>query len=128
MTIKILHLGKYYPPNFGGIETVCKQIVETKSLKFFKTIIFFNKTDFVEDNQGFKKIAVKESLKFFSQPLSVKYVKAVFKEIQNNDIVHVHCPNILAYFSIVFFSLVSKKKKPKIIMHWHSDIVTQKKI
>ena len=41
--IKILHLGKFYPPDYGGIESVTKSIIDDSSKEVEHKIICFSK-------------------------------------------------------------------------------------
>lgn len=126
MNIKILHLGKYYPPKYGGIETVSKQIVEHSGKDFFNTIIFFGKKNKKEKHSNFKKIETKTLFKIFSQPFSFNYIIETISQIKYHDLIHLHCPNILAYLAIILSFIFNKNHKKKLIIHWHSDIINQK--
>lgn len=126
MNIKILHLGKYYPPKYGGIEFVCKQIVEHSGKDFFNTIIFFGKKDNREKHSSFEKIETKTLFKIFSQPFNFNYIIETIRQIKNHDLIHLHCPNILAYLAIILLFIFNKNHRKKLIIHWHSDIINQK--
>ena len=41
--IKILHLGKFYPPDYGGIESVTKSIIDDTTKEIRHKIICFSK-------------------------------------------------------------------------------------
>ena len=57
--------------------------------------------------------------KIFSQPINVQYILFSIREMNNNDIAHIHLPNIFALISACFI------RKP-IVIHWHSDIMKNK--
>lgn len=124
--IKILQIGKYFPPDWGGIETVCYELNEgiNKDLFIMDILCFSKKKDSSIDNDRGYKVYRSSCLGvFYSQPISLKYI-SFFKSIRNEyDILHVHMPNILAMFLLIFF-----KTKGKIIFHWHSDIIKQRAV
>ena len=114
---RIIHLGKYYPPEFGGIEKVTSLIVDNDNQNNHVVICFSNSKQIENDNNIFR-IPVK--LNLFSQPISFQYIVKSLREIKNNDIVHIHLPNIFALIVALFIN-----DKP-IILHWHSDIINNK--
>lgn len=115
--IKILHLGKFYPPDYGGIESVTKSIIDDTTKEIGHKIICFSKKRkrYINDNKNITRCNVLFNIK--NQPISLKYFfKSIF-EFRKADIIHVHCPNILAYAALLFCF------GKKIIIHWHSDIL-----
>lgn len=118
--MKILHLGKYYLPNKGGIETATKQILENNDGKFQSTLVHFGVENFEKQHKKYKQICCKVLIKLFSQPLSVSYFYKIIKEAPKNEIIHIHAPNPIAYLAIFFAKLT---KKNRILIHWHSDII-----
>ena len=119
--MKVLHLTKYFPPTYGGIENqsksicdyLCKKKINVSVLTFgFKTEIKLKK---------YKIFSVKPLFIFFSQPISLLYFFIAKKVIQQSDIIHFHYPNIMALFVCFLFS-----RQKKLIIHWHSNIVRQK--
>lgn len=121
--MKVLHIGKYFPPYFGGIEKVNYDIVEGLfNRKVHVDVLCFNheKFDFVDKS---KYTIFRSSLLFniFSTPFSISFFFK-FREIKNKyDIIHVHLPNPIPVLAILLIGF-----KGKIVVHWHSDIVKQK--
>jgi glycosyltransferase involved in cell wall biosynthesis len=116
--MKVLHLGKFWPPRYGGIESVNWGIhdflnshgIECKSLVF--------------DNSSIKEknvIKAKFILLFGKFPLSLSYLTHLHTEIRKADIVHVHFPNPLVV--LFFLTKFRKSSLPVLIIHWHSDLV-----
>ena len=117
---KVLHLGKYYPPDFGGIEKITSLIVDNDSKNNHKVVCFSKQKKFCYQNQKSKKIyRFYQYFKIFSQPINIQYILFSIREMNNNDIAHIHLPNIFALISACFI------KKP-IVIHWHSDIIKNK--
>lgn len=127
MVKKILHIGKYYDPFMGGIEKVNQDIVNSlyEDTRFsVAELCFSHKKDYIEDRQfayplyRLPVIGIK-----FSTPIPKKLF-ATYRRIRNDyDIIHVHFPNPIASLAILLFS-----SKAKIILHWHCDIIKQKKL
>lgn len=116
--MKILHIGKYYPPNFGGIESVTKDIAENFAEGGDKvTVLCFSKDNLVEQIKNVTVVRCKASI-ISSQPISISYIHNFFKLKNKSDIIHIHLPNYLALFCSLFIS-----KKKKVILHWHSDVL-----
>jgi glycosyltransferase involved in cell wall biosynthesis len=116
--MRILHLGKYYHPRIGGIETVIQQLAEEfiKIGHFVQVQCFDNKNEIVQIN-GVIIERCKTMVTILSQPISIKYIINTLKIINSFDIIHIHLPNYLA----IIIQILSKKNN-KIIVHWHSDI------
>ena len=123
--MKVLHIGKYYPPFFGGIEKVNFDIVEGLNARGCETdVLCFNheKGKHVT-NDYYRIIRCRTVVNAFSTPISfqiVQKLRAIHKEY---DIIHVHLPNPLATIA-----LQNSGFKGKVVLHWHSDIVKQSKL
>ena len=123
--MKVLHIGKFYPPYFGGIEKVNYDIVEGLNVKGIQTdVLCSNHTQgniFTNDTY---KIYRTHTLKVIaSTPLSFSFITTL-KKIQNEyDIIHIHLPNPMANLAIFL-----TRPKTKIVLHWHSDIIKQRKL
>jgi len=105
--MKVLHLGKFCPPNEGGIEVFSFDLLEVLNKKGIKADLLcfdnYTKEDIYND---FKYFACKINIKLNSAPLSYDFVKT-FRNITNDyDIIHIHGPNPLAEV----LSLFTEKK------------------
>ncbi len=124
--MKILQLGKHYPFHYGGIEKFYFDLAIELNQQNIECDIFcanenkYNKI-FYEDNVkviSFGRFAFKASTS-----LSYKVFFELKKIINQYDVLHVHLPDPM----IVVALFVLRPKQP-IILHWHSDIVKQKKL
>lgn len=123
--MRILHIGKYYAPIEGGIESINHFIVD--SLKGnHQRVVSFNNLGFSCEEDIENVPVVRCSIKgvFASQPLSFSYWRELRRYIRlfNPDVLHFHYPNPLAALYLIF----SIKKRNKLVVHWHSDVVAQK--
>lgn len=123
--MKILHLGKFYAPFFGGIERVNYDIVESLNCETdfqLDELCFCHNVNSNEKwETSYKLIRVPIRGIKFSMPIPKGYFR-IYKNLRNSyDIVHIHVPNPLALLAPLLFP-----GRPKIIVHWHSDILKQK--
>jgi len=121
--MKVLHIGKYYPPFFGGIEKVNFDIVEGLNKEGIHTDVFcFNhETGTTIEENKYKIFRTSVATTRFSTPISFslfKNLRAIYKEY---DIIHIHMPNPTAALAFQFLPF-----KGIIILHWHLDIVKQR--
>jgi glycosyltransferase involved in cell wall biosynthesis len=121
--MKVLHIGKYYPPYFGGIEKVNFDLVEGLNEAGVETdVICFNNTYRTEvKKEGYSIFRMSRITEIYSVPFSLSYYIKLRCIIKNYHIVHIHLPNPTA---AIFLLLTNYKGR--IILHWHSDIVKQK--
>lgn len=121
--MKILHIGKYYPPYFGGIEKVNFDLVKGLNKIGVKTdvICFNDKYKTIIENDSYTIFRMSRITEKFSTPFSISYYFRLWNIVNNYDIVHLHLPNPSAAIFLIF-----TKFQGKIILHWHSDVIKQK--
>lgn len=125
-TMKILHIGKYYPPFSGGIENFMGELLPLLSTEE-------NSICALVHDHSLGKLAKKETInqvqiirvpsygRLLYAPVSPafpNYLHHTLKQFKP-DIIHIHMPNTSAFW-LLFSSLA--KKIPWII-HWHSDVI-----
>lgn len=124
--MKVLHIGKYYPPFFGGIEKVNFDLVENLNLKkdcHVDELCFHHsvRNETLSEPTGYRLFRVPLTTILFSTPISFRFF-GVYRRIRNDyDIVHWHLPNPIAAVAPLLFPT-----RGKVVLHWHSDIVKQK--
>ncbi len=123
--VRILHLGKFYSPIEGGIESINRFVVESLTDCNQRILSFNNKNISVEDDvDGFPVVRASSRGILASQPISFKYFSELRRNIRmfSPDVIHFHYPNPLG----ALFLILIKKDNNKLIVHWHSDVVAQK--
>ena len=120
---RIVHFGKYYSPESGGIETATKCFAGgAVSAGHTVTVICFSKNNIKNDDtiDGVHIIRAPIAKLVASQPLGLKYLFFCLKAAKGADIIHLHAPNFLAAFCAL---LIHKKRH--LLVHWHSDVVNK---
>lgn len=115
---KILQLGKYYPPEWGGIEQVTKDIHRYFGrILTITTLVFTSGSNSSERDSGALIIRNSSKMNISRQPVSLNYMKYYVKNSRDFDLIYLHYPNIIAMFLVLLI-------KPKLlVVHWHSDLV-----
>ena len=121
--MNIVHWGKYYPPDFGGIESVTSSLARGSVFHGDKVAVvcFAKKGSNYHlkcQREGVDVIRVESTLVLFSQPLNFYYLFILLKSSRGFGIIHLHAPNVLASLATLLIA-----KHQKLIVHWHSDIV-----
>jgi glycosyltransferase involved in cell wall biosynthesis len=119
--MKIVHLGKYYRPDSGGIESVTESLARgVAALGHQITVVCFKKTkaafDEVVDGVNIVRAPIWKIIS--SQPLGLNYFLKCIKISRKSDIVHLHAPNMLAALACLFIG-----NRSKLVVHWHSDVI-----
>lgn len=125
--MKILHISKYYYPYIGGIENTCKQLTELTPNAETSVVCFSEgKTDSIEMVNGVKVYRVGSWINISRQALSPTYFRVLKKALQESqpDIIHFHWAN--PFPAAVLLSMIPPKVK--LLIHYHMDIINQKKI
>lgn len=119
--MKILQLGKFYPPHLGGIETVmqdicdgmnkrgilCDCLVSNKSLAYQENITPYGGRIFRTASLGI----------LASTSITPQMIFKLREIIKNYDIIHLHYPDPIAVLALLL------TPSDKIILtHYHSDI------
>jgi rhamnosyl/mannosyltransferase len=119
---RYLQIGKFYPPQWGGIETVTYNLEEALSEKGYKNSVLVYDND--QDNNGSSSknsdvIRCKYNT-LFGAPYSIGYLKKFIKIAKNYSHVICHVPNPWVIICLLMISY-----KGKLILYWHSDVVNK---
>jgi len=120
---KIVHFGKYYPPDAGGIESVTSSLAQGAAKAGYDvTVVCFKKSaaDDVSVVDGVRIIRLPISKLVASQPLGLKYLKVCLDEARKADVIHLHVPNMLGALCCLLIG-----KKPRLLVHWHADVINK---
>ena len=127
MLMRILHISKYYYPYVGGVENVCKYIADN-SEGHEVAVVCFNDGHLnnVGEVDGIKVYRVGAFVTIARQAISLTYFMVLRKVIKRfrPDIIHFHWAN--PFPAAILLPLIPKDIK--LIIHWHMDIIKQRKI
>jgi glycosyltransferase involved in cell wall biosynthesis len=118
MKPRILHLGKYFPPHMGGMETHLQELIEGTSDRYdIEALVANDYATRQVDYIGGAKITRMPTLgTVASMPITPTLPFDLSRSVV--DLVHVHCPNPGSAFAIA----VTGYRGPLIVTH-HSDIL-----
>lgn len=130
--MKLLHIGKYYPPFHGGMETYLRDLVEAQVQQGHEvTVLIHNhewgllrsKTSIEQPQTGLTLIRQASLRPILFTPLMLGLNRRLKKLLLKTefDLIHLHAPNP-SLFALLFSR--SAKRIPWVI-RWHSDMVTE---
>ena len=124
---KILHILNYYSPHLGGIEDVCKSIVDGTP-EFERKVLCYNDInqnarEYVDGVEVIRAGLWKETAR---QQISLHF-PAIYRRLLREyqpDIIQLHVPNPLTSAIV----LTHLPRRTRLILHWHSDITVHRNI
>lgn len=120
--MRILELGKFWPIG-GGVEKVMYDITRGVSAKGVDVDMLCAAFDpqTIQLNEHGRVIAVKSYAKKAATMIAPAMITKLRKICNEYDIIHVHHPDPMAALALFLSGY-----KGKVILHWHSDILSQK--
>lgn len=121
--LRVLHVGKFYPPYMGGIETHLQNLCnELKDLVDLKVLVSSSSTQTIEESvEGVAVTRVGTRATLSAAPISPGLVGRIRQEAA--EIVHLHHPNPIAVLAYLMSG-----HRGKLVITYHSDIVRQKRL
>jgi glycosyltransferase involved in cell wall biosynthesis len=128
--MKVLHIGKYYPPFSGGIETFMADLLPELDKLGVQQLALVH--DHLKPSKLIPEIKPDQTYPFIYRapcygrllyaPISPHFPFWFYKLLEQfkPDLLHFHVPNTSAFW---FFLLANKYKIPYIV-HWHADVVS----
>jgi rhamnosyl/mannosyltransferase len=123
--MKLLQIGKFYPPYyFGGIETLSQILHDgLRDRGIDNDFIGFLPKSYKNDIAVDEHIYLcKTDIDIFSTQFSLNFIKKWLTIKDIYDIIFISMPHPFANLVITLFP----PKKAKIVLWWHSDIIKQK--
>ncbi len=133
--MRILHIGKYYPPMRGGMETLIRDIAEQQVSDGHQVTVWVHNHAFnaltskteestVEINgQPLRLIRQKSTRPILFTPFKLGVRKTLRRLVREwrPDVVHVHWPS----FTAMMPSFTRALQNTPLVISWHSDIITE---
>lgn len=124
--MKILQIGKFYPIK-GGVEKVMLDLTEglaARGIDCDMLCAHDGKGALAVELAPHARLTASRSLcKLFGTMISPAMVWAARRKCRHYDIVHIHHPDPLACLALWLSGY-----KGRVILHWHSDIIKQKRL
>lgn len=117
----IVHFGKYYFPERGGIESVTISLAEGAVLAEYSVSVVCFRTGNSSESERINTVEVLRAPiagLISSQPLGFRYFFLCLREARRADLIHMHGPNMLAALCCLLVP-----RRTRLLVHWHSDIV-----
>jgi rhamnosyl/mannosyltransferase len=126
--VRVLHLGKYFPPSRGGIETVTRDLVEGFTRRGIVCDALVASSSRRGESQRIaygdyecRIVRAGVPLVVASTPLSPAYILSFLGMKDQYDVVVVHLPNPLACLALMLSGF-----RGRVVLIWHSDVVQQR--
>jgi glycosyltransferase involved in cell wall biosynthesis len=120
--MRILQVGKFFPPPFGGVESVCLTMHEELNKVARADIVVANHAPSLEVSEHFggKVVKLPSYGTLLSQPLVPSLFPWLRRELRGGsyDLVHLHLPNPLADLA-----LQASGTSLPIVLTWHADVL-----
>jgi glycosyltransferase involved in cell wall biosynthesis len=121
--LRILHLGKYFHPDTGGIETVTKDIAQGAAGAGCEVaVLCFGRVDKLRKERWSDVDVLRSPIWRLaaSQPFGWQYFREFLRQARTFDIIHVHVPNMLGALAVV-----TARVPGRVLVHWHSDVINK---
>ncbi|WP_448546868.1 glycosyltransferase [Thalassotalea fusca] len=124
--MKIIHLGKYYPPFMGGIENFMASLAaqQVEDGHEVSAIVHHHDANFATSIESIDNILVYRVKTFGSvayAPVAPSFIKWLSHLIDKStpDVIHIHMPNLSAFWLL---PLLKARSIPWVV-HWHADVI-----
>ena len=123
--MRILHIGKYYPPVPGGMERFLGDLVEAQRAAGHEVAVLVHddrRYEIRDDPPWLMRCPVWVQL--FFAPISPLFPFWMQRALRAHapDVIHIHMPNVSAFWALL---LLRARRGPWVI-HWHSDVEPSK--
>src|SRR5215472_2141569 len=121
--ISVLHVGKFYPPHPGGmethLETLCRALGKTIDVRALVANDARRDEHSIIDGVNVSRLAV--DFHIAGAPVCIGMARKLRR--LDADIIHVHVPNPAGVLAVM-----ASGYKGKLIVTWHSDVVRQRRL
>lgn len=120
-SMRIVQIGKFYPPENGGIETVTADLAEGFARRGWRSevVAFTKKASEDVVVKGVRIIRKRYAALLSSQPLGIAWIMAAVRQARSTDVAIIHAPNLMGGIVSPFLG------RTKAIVYWHSDIINK---
>ncbi|MBS0466858.1 MAG: glycosyltransferase [Proteobacteria bacterium] len=119
MALRVLHVGKFYPPYRGGMEVFLADLIHEQRRQGIDAHALVHGDPLPDDPAWVQRVPVQFNLVY--APIALSFRRALRSAIDRlkPDVLHLHMPNNSALWAL---TLPGARKVPWVV-HWHSDVV-----
>ena len=119
MALRVLHIGKYFPPYRGGMEVFLADLIDEQRRQGIDAHALVHGDPLPEDPPWVQRVPVQFNLSY--APIALGFRSALNRAIDHiqPNVLHIHMPNNSALWAL---TLPGARKVPWVV-HWHSDVV-----
>jgi len=121
--MRILHLGKFYPPDIGGMETYLADLAAAQRDQGFQVAVLVHGRPRPDDPDWLLRVPVAFTLIY--APFAPGFRRALRRMLQKfkPDVLHLHLPNNAAFWALTLHAALDVPW----VIHWHADVLTNPK-
>lgn len=117
--LRVLHLGKFFPPHLGGMETYLADLVQAQRAQGLEACALVHGDPLATDPPWLRRVPVAWQLLY--APIAPGYPQALARAIRDFQphVLHLHMPNNSVFWALL---LPAARHRPWVV-HWHSDVL-----
>ena len=118
--LRVLHLGKYYPPAKGGIERFLADLVAAQRAAGDEATVLVHEHDALTREDPAWLVRCPVWVKLIFAPISPGFGRALSRALAHfrPSILYLHMPNVSVFWAL----LVRPARRLPWIVHWHADV------
>ena len=122
MGLTVLHIGKFFPPQVGGIEIFLADLIDAQRKSGISSYALVHGDPMPDDPEWIIRVPVQITLIY--APIAIGFRKSLTRAIQRlrPHVLHLHMPNNSVFWTL---TIADAHKIPWVI-HWHSDVVVSR--
>jgi len=120
--MKVLQVGKYYPPVEGGIENHVHSLSRALAERHDVTVLVFNTSSgsLQESRDGIRVVRAGSLGRLFSTEMAPAFFRWFFR-LRQVDLIHLHTPNPVGELACLM-----APRRSRLVITYHSDVVRQR--
>jgi glycosyltransferase involved in cell wall biosynthesis len=124
--VRVLQLSKFFPPIFGGIETVTWELAEGLHAAGAQVEVLCSNqaaaTVRERASAGYRIVRAGSWGQLLSTSMAPPMVGELLRRRRAHDLIHVHMPDPMAAAA-----LWTARPTGRVVVHWHSDVIRQRR-
>ena len=119
MALRVLHIGKFYPPHRGGMESFLADLINAQRAQGIEAAALVHGTPLPQDPDWLVRVPVQFHAVY--APIAIGFRAAMKRAIErfDPDVLHLHMPNNSVFWAL----LLPEARYIPWVVHWHSDVV-----